>query len=465
MPNRPLLIATLTAIAIAIGLALFPAISDDLWFTLDFRDGINSASDFLSRALNSIIIRCKGDNARLANMIMVLCIPLPRIIPIAISAAATFLILLTGASLANCLSRPVVFPLWITLFLILFPWIDQLYILDFQMNYIWGTALSLTLLHLMLSPAPKLKLLIPTAILTGFWHEGFSGPILFLSILLFIIYRSRKYILTALLLLPGLITLCIPKFSNFAYATFSTRISVITVFLIPLLLFIILLTINLLRSKTRTRLNPALTTSLLFLSLSSCTFMYLYPLGPRTGTLGITTSLIGICYLIPPLPKKLKNLRIPTAILLYALIIIHLTLVDLQCARAGETTRKVIRTYQSQPLSTQYADLTLRPEAPLLCFQKPYYDWFAHLTTTTAFTLSYGSPDTPLRVVPAPFLTFTPEKSQPIPGTARLRRFRNLLVGPAPSTRPAVIMLETTDSRGRTTHEEYYTVPLQPRHH
>lgn len=456
-----IIISILISLGIGIGLFFFPAISDDIGYMLPFKDYINGLSnDLWTPTFRSIVSRYQGDNARFANVFMILFSPWPRWIPQFISILAVFVIIYTGAKIGEFEKRLEIYTLYISSFLIFYPWIDQLYLVDFQLNYIWSTGLALIIVYRWLKFFNSFSwFTFLLCLFVGFWHEAFAGGLSVASVVLIILFKKFRIsyqISYTLAFLPGIFYLMYPRFGGPIWFYFSTRVSILLFMGLPLLTFCIIWIIgSLILSKQKRMLNPLFIT-LLALGFSGVGFMIVFPLGPRTGALGIIACLIGICAALNCLfPRVKRSVSVSLTIVFSVFIITHVFAVDYQCYKAFYYTRETIELYKENPQKTHFVDMAMRSHAPIICFQKPYYDWFGHYKTVSMFNSLYGYDDEPFMVAPKELENVDISLCKPIQGTSGINNYKGYFIGPKIYDWPSVVTLRADNKA-----VEFYVVPI-----
>ena len=466
----------LVTAGIGIGMIWFPHISDDLKFLTPFADYVKGNSSDLSRAFkDGVIFWLNNENIRISNLIAIFLLWLPPYVSGIITTVAIWVIIKKSVTLARISTKPLAVIFFVMMFLVFYPWTDQLYLTDFQINYIWATAISLFIVsRLTNSSSNSLASLVILCFILGWFHEGFGGGIaaLLLSLIVFFRrFRNLKYLLCLLALIPGIAVIGISQLNSFDGLYFADRQNILYLYSLPALIFIFLTLIYCGGNRKRSFLqlispNTDLTLfSLLFLSVSGTLLMLMVPTGPRSGSLGIIASLIGISYILPLLPFRLhafrnRGVRYLLSIIFLSFIFCHIVLVDIECIKAYKTTQDVVRRYMDNPSKPIYADMTLRSDAGVLCLQKPYYDWFAHEKTIKVIEQFYGdSTSRPLIVIPKELESIDLTRAVPIAGNAGLYRYGHLLFGPAELPYPYVNNLEVIED-GTARRMRYYVVPF-----
>lgn len=238
-----------------------------------------------------------------------------------ISSICIFLILNIGAIIGNFKNSLALNSIYIFLFASIFPWVDQLYLRAFQINYIWSTALRLCVIYRFLYCKDSFSgITLSFCIVLGFWHEGFSACVLGTLVMLTIFIREyrKKYNFAYLVgIIPELLTLGIIHIKNGAANYFYNCYSILYIFIIPIIVFVLLWIITFLSTLPKTSrkkamravLHEKITSPVYIALLCFCIFsgfLLIYiPTGPQTGSLGIIAAVIGSCsilgYTIPSL--------------------------------------------------------------------------------------------------------------------------------------------------------------------
>lgn len=457
-----IIIMIVTSVAIALGFVWFPAIGDDIGYMGSFKNYIVNGKPFdPSGITESISIRYQNDNARLANVVMTFLAPLPRAIGAWLSVVALVAVFWIGSKLGSFTTRPWPLILFIAGVVFCCPWIDQLYLIDFQLNYLWASALMLWLLISWLKESSAIGLFF-LGLVVGVWHEGFGLPAaagIFVSTLLF--RQNRSLAKTAAALSGLAIGLAYLYFSPAMQnrlpglnGYFSGRMIMVIPFAIPTVIYIVALVIRKMRHK-----NPDIVDVLMAtVSLSSVAIMLWFEMGSRVGMPAVICSLIGLIKFIPDSPKRL----IP-AVILGAFTLIHIIAVDIVCLKLKRETEAVIALYRSNPRETIFSPMTSRGDVPLICMLKPYFDWFAHEKPAKFFSDFYGKTKDPIMVVPEAIADYDPEKASRVDGDAQITRWGGHNVGPAIDSIPRVITLVDNYGRGLR-QRDYYVVPFTSRY-
>ena len=144
------------------------------------------------------------DNGRLANTVFPSMLLVPRIIPVVISIAAFIVTYILIIKLSHAKS---LFLFCVATFgvCVLMPWHDNLFVLMYQINYVWTGALMLVALYLFLDRRKHSAGLSFTAgLILGLSHEGFTIPLLCAALAIIMIKRHSLNT-TRIALIAGMI--------------------------------------------------------------------------------------------------------------------------------------------------------------------------------------------------------------------------------------------------------------------
>lgn len=439
------------------GFSLFPWISDDITYRLPFKayflegEGI----DFNTLA-DSLLYRYNHDNGRLANLAMYALQWFPQSSLSLLSAIVCALGIYFALKIIGLQKSTPATALLSAAYILFLPWVDQLYVFNYQLNYLWAGTLMLAGAWVALENKGN-KGGWAFFLIIGAWQEAASLPLLIALGVLFIFYkdyRSKHILIYAATLAAGLAWLFIVpgarEYRAEAAAMFSFRMGILLVFAAPAALYALLCAIELVRHRSL----PPCHALLLAIALSSALIMLFIPAGPRLGTPSVLAAIAGITAFICSHKSKIVN---ALAFVAYGFAIIHLQFVFIYSMQENRVYRDVIRQYQWDPEEPIYASFTLRENAPLITMQKPYFDTYAHYSNIDRISrFYYTGPDSAFRyatVLPAALKNINEEEMLPL-GDG-FHAFRGLILGPPMSDTPAIVWLNADG-----TPTEYFTTPF-----
>ncbi len=467
----------LTGLLNGIGLALFPPIGDDLQYMTPWREYlINGQAVNFGNVIDFLSDRYTCDNGRLANVVMTLVIaPLPRLVGGLFSGLVFALILYLGARLGDFLKKTSSTILWTAALVFLLPWHDQLYLLDFQLNYLWTSALLLLYAFLLLkgdinSSRHKIAL-ITTALILGFWHEGFGIPTLCATILLSIVFKAYRCATTWWTigaLFPGSIYLmCSPAMlyrPHDLLASFSEMMpSMVYPYLFIGIFYLATITISAIKNRKTTH-QPIVIFSSAIIIISGI-ITYITEVGARAFVPGIVMACLGIVTFMSSAfdSDHIHNsLKLLASAVIYIFTAIHLLAVDMMCLRLGNEYESTLDAWRKNPKQTAFVDMTLRAQAPWICLSKPHYDYFAHYRPVKTISSYYFGSKHARLAVPAALADYTAGKGEAVEGSLGARFYRGCIVGPWLGPISGVASM-TDDYGWGTKKREYYIVPFRSR--
>lgn len=456
--HRILSAAAIVAAAAAVpGFYWFPHIADDLrssWPLLDtYLHGAPVDWHAYVRDLVSIF---RGNHFRLPNLLMPLVILLPKWLPALLSGAALCAILQLGAALGGFSRRPLPAVLFIAAMTLFFPWVDQMYLTSFQLPYLWGSAMSLWLMWLILRRRGRCAGVAALALATGLWHEALAGPLLAGIGALWVVsprHRDRRAIYAAICLALGIGVIALPLFwRSFptAHAFFESRQALVYPILLPTAAYAVACCAAAARPRQRMQEHVFMLT----VALTAAAVTIYFNAGPRTDALGSVCALAGLCGFIPASRRP----RWILSAIIFSAVLAHTAAVDNMCLRLRDETRRALAAARDNGTATVFARMTLREDAPWYLFQKPYYDWFAHRRPIEVLNATYFPGGTPIKVVPAVLRDFSPESATAVPGNAGVLLYRGYTVGPGDTP----CSLDADFGRG-SRRRDFHTVPFRAR--
>ena len=297
-----------------------PLCADDLWY----QTNVTGAPGTWERLVSSVKICAHHwtfDTGRLANMATAPFLNyLPRWAFAIFSAGAVFLVFILGISLAKVPWISGRSALWMFAVCFVFPWFDFLFTVVYAANYVWGISLGLLYLYFFLDRNRRrcpLVLLFLFSVLTGWWHEGLSVPLL-CFIAAYISFRrskptSRQIVMGVGLLSGIIIIMLMPAFRasvegrcqfNWIKSVWYETLINVVVFNIIFYFYLFTFVSGLCLRRVRDRMcsNPEnlafLTGALVFGSVSTAIYLIYYN-GPRTGGFCQLICFIAMLRLLP----------------------------------------------------------------------------------------------------------------------------------------------------------------------
>lgn len=361
-----------------------PLMVDDLWYLHD-ANGILGTWQYFKSMLTVGLNHWNFDVGRLTCIAATPFLSLfPKYVYGIVTSAIMIYIIEGGRRLAELKPFSIYNALWILGIVFVYPWLDYQFSIIFSINYIWGIGLGVGFISLLKfnfnysCTLPKAALLLIFGIIVGWWHEGFTAPLLS-SVAMFYIIIKKRPSKSNLLLILGLIIGFVLLFSMPAFqSNTSTRemflwikpnVKETLMHLIAFNLFgwIILITSCIVFCVPRWRryFNSRLHTKGIFVasftfSLISSLIYTIYYNGPRTGAYNQMFSLLALLYLMHTTIRKfnLRNLNIAFYSTAMIISIISLTCSATVQYKISNEFRTVMSIKQSNPYGEVYFDPT-----------------------------------------------------------------------------------------------------------
>lgn len=175
-----LIFAGILAVLFGCMFQLMPVCADDLWYLAD-SCGAHGSLEYFTTTVSTCLDHWTYDTGRLANMATAPFLSLfPRSVFSLASILALFLILISGISLSKSPWLSGRAAIWILIVSFVIPWFEFLFTIVYASNYIWCAALGLLFFYLFINDRflSSAVPLIFIGVLTGWWHEGMSVPLL-----------------------------------------------------------------------------------------------------------------------------------------------------------------------------------------------------------------------------------------------------------------------------------------------
>lgn len=422
----------------AIGFWLFPWISDDLNYRSRFTDYfLNDGNIALEKIKELYIRQYTQDNGRLANFTMGLIQFSPDWLLGLLSGFSVAVTLIFSLKIIGKEDSFTSLVLMLFCFFIVMPWVDQMYVFDFQLNYLFGGMFMLLFLYSFLYSQSSVWYYI-TALIVGVWQEAFGFPVFIAMcgmMLFFKKYRTRSNLIALAIIVAGLAHLYLcpggQSYRGTDWRPFDTRIGILLVFAVPSAIFIISAIIYLLRNKFKICTDSIHILTCLILIIIPSTFLLIYSqFGPRVGWASVLMSCIGGIYLLPLFNIHIRKPFVYSGCAaLFIFTLIHLIAVDYYCYINKREYDRTISLYRDNPSSEIFVDTPTRAQAPWICLQKPYFGIFNHHTTLILLSAFY-SPGSPImKTTPRMLENYRMSEAQTLQGNAGLTDYKGLIVG------------------------------------
>lgn len=426
--------AVITAVTLltCVGFWFFPWLSDDLNYRLPFKGFfLNGDAVTFSSIWEQLLHRHYNDNSRLANVVMTLIIFTPKIVQQAICALFLFGTLWLPLLFTRLQRSVTAAALWVSAYTLIMPWVDQMYIFDVQINYLWSGTLASIWMWMFLQRRGGNLAFALLSLLVGAWQEATGFPI-FVGMIAVMAFskemRDSRSVIAAACLVAGLAWLYLSpggmKYRSMPVAYFAGRSNIVTLFVLPTVIYVAWLVIRALRRRQVSTLH-------ILLSVSSVTSaaVSLYSLyGPRVGWWAVMSAVIGLVALtMNTRPRRWLHIA-AGALLIFTTA--HLIAVDYYSYREGRLYDEAVSQYRHDPESTMFLDMTLREQAPLITLQKPYFGTFSHNKQIDLISEFFGDREHPIKVVPLQLNSYREGMGHKIAGNRGVVEYEGYMVAP-----------------------------------
>lgn len=392
------------------------------------------------------------DNRRLANILVMFFLLIPKWVGSGLALICwmySAVISLRFVSSDVCKSSIV--PVSIFCWVFMMPWSDFMGTLDYQFNYVIGTALTLLLIHYVrLSVKDRDRNhrgfqgimreigIVVLSVSVGAWNEGFSIPLLCGLLALTILFPSRCRNKVILLSIAGLVIglmwlVTSPAFGRrvdhefFSHGLdFKFIIKDVLMFHSSVAIFFLLMITAFFVRGRKLIFSDA---GILFVAVSSLVSlsMSIFTSGsPRSGWWGNFASIVGILILLYEMVPHFRNGYRPTTGIIGLVCIIFsgfvVLPVDIYVVRQSREYRSLILKWLQNPGRVLYGDVECEYSYPCLSrlwlSQRIFWEWHPSKNKYYFGKEAYNYPM--WSVVPQLLQDFSPEDGERISGDAEV---------------------------------------------
>lgn len=450
-------VCAVAAIAAGIGFYFFPWIADDIQYRQHFAAFYNDGASVSPADIwNTYLARYFNDNARGATLAMLILQFLPEPITAIISSTAYFFSLRLILRLAGLENSPAAAAAIVFAFAVFMPWVDQMYLFDFQLPYLVGGTAALWFIFALLYRRGSNITFWALSLFVGLWQECFGFPIFAGMTALMLLYprfRDRRTIVSLLIILAGLAFLyTAPGRAHYQVdiAVFRTRFNIVIVFLLPAVVYLLSSAAVFIKDLMR-RHRPQPKAVMMTVACAASAWLSAYAaFGPRVGWLSATLAFAGMLAIAHPLIASrpwLKKTAGICAAAAFFFFMVHICYVDYYSYKQRREYDTVISQYRTDPDSPIYTAMILRHQAPLLCLQKPYFGIFSHYFHLQVLSRFYGSEEHFMRVLPIELQTYDHTAAQHI-GDTPFTVWGGHIVGPKISDKPERLYVTADYGKG-----------------
>lgn len=290
-----------------------PVCADDLWYLAD-STGCSGSWEYFVSTVRTCLDHWTFDTGRLSNMAVAPFLSLlPRWVFALTSAVAVLLVLVAGEKLSHAPWISGRAAMWILAVSFLFPWFEFLFTIIYASNYVWASAFLLVWLCLFVTDRRRIStpLLLLLSVITGWWHEGMSVPLLCASVIYLLVMRClpsrRQGVMLAGLCIGIVVIMLMPAFgamsqareANLVKSVWIETLINIVAFNIAFYLYAVALLIAMSFKRIRLRLtadrhNLALCVGIFAFGIVSTAIYLRYFNGARTGAFSQLLCTIGL---------------------------------------------------------------------------------------------------------------------------------------------------------------------------
>lgn len=423
---------------------VYPVALDDYWFLSDFKAGREAGGNVVDGLVNFWDWRIHYDNGRLANMIGIAFLLLPKWITAAISVIELLVSYLLMCRLAGVTRRDFNAAALMAVFVAVgFPWHDSIFTSVYSFNYLWAVPLMLiAAVAALRATTTNCFLMFAGGVLLGGWHEIYSLPVLVaLGIMMlagFLQWRRDRVFLLAGLCVGLAWLMLIPAWSNRVGADVSLTPS--SYMLVQLMYhfmgwlpFMSLWLICLCVKKWRkVVVDPVV--MFVFIACLVIIGVQLTVLKARAGFPAFILSYIGLVRILRQVwQSAFIGNRMPASLImtiLLGLVAVHMAVVDVYMKRMADELSAIKNVYDrhtERPV-TIFADITYDWEIPPFVLKKTFFERHSHGWHYKCYNMWSKLPLH--HIVPASLKYYRAGMGDEIEGTADARLWNGYLVMP-----------------------------------
>lgn len=292
-------------------------------------------------------------------------------------------------------------------------WHGDIWHLNYIINYVWSGVMAFIFLLSWQDNRLRPWVAFVVGLLTGWWHEGFSVPLLMAAAISFAVFdrnRTRRNVVMAIGLICGILILfmspgalgrmgdtgLLPSLMDFVAVLKYDYVSVV---------FFLVVAVTMCIPSARRRMNMNVLLMLLVCSMAALCIHARININLRVGWFGQLTSLTGIyiCLLaLQPLLSGKKFIRCTCKSVVWGLSVlwaVHIVAVVVHTVEMRITFDKVYAKYKAEPEKVHFAKIKTEKDAWLITLMRPCYDEYTSIWCTKFIDRNTNSfPDEPWKV-------------------------------------------------------------------
>lgn len=356
---------------------------DDLSYLIPYKDIKEGVSDTFDPQIyfNFFSQHYTTANGRFGDKLLPLILLLPKWVTSLLAAASIFIFLYYGNKIISGGKSHSPFSyLFILLMIVCPPWYDNIFVISYNVNYLYSAALTLTAIYYILYPEEgggyyKKGVILIIALLAGSFHEGFSitllpGILLYLILMRKSISRFSIFVTVALSLGALFIITAPGLWYRLGRSPIIQLQPIHYIAICNAYLALIIFLPFILRKKVRNMFSRKDTATLFLFFIASTiniVIMYRAYMGPRTFWFGEIYSIIALCLIFNRRNFKTQKFFSSTAFACIAMIafIGHgICCVQTQI-KLFKQNRDICRLYKESDDGHIFYDVTTIEDVPL----------------------------------------------------------------------------------------------------
>ncbi len=449
--NKVAFWALLTVAASLFGMIyiVMPYVGDDYWYMLNLKDYFDGPRDYFPyRELRQTWVwHFQLDNIRASNVVFTFFLLIPKWIPSLLSGVMLFVSLVLSARLAGAEGYKGAGVI-VILYTFALPWYDSIFLLCFAFNYVWSTALMLTLIYYYFFFNGKVPRRLSVVIMPllggalGIWHEGFALPVLTAVTVTMIVYPRRYFNLEGLLLIASMMAGLLFLFRAEGLQIQLEQVNQPTDMVHRLcqvmkwsplsVLFMATAIVCWCKRSTGALMKEPLMVFLLAAVICSFAIHLKIGLYPRVSWAGQVCSIVGltkICKVI--YNQRLKKNKVLDTMLLIAIVLtqVYLIRVSIETFRVKDEINQANEAYLQSSTGEVFTSITTTFDASAFLLNRPFFEYFENPWYMKQIRKYYRR-DVAFSPVNDQLRYYIERDGTPMPGTQNLREFNGLYVMP-----------------------------------
>ncbi len=358
--------------------------NDDYAYLYPFYDYKINGEDLSLGSVLFWITEQVNNNFRLANIMAIFFLLLPRCIVDVLSVIITMLLLWYAMKLLNIKNlMSLSMAMLLVSFVFILPWYDQILYITFRLNYVWSSAFALLFLYLFFdnehkSIYRKITLIVIT-IIVSLMHEGIGVPILISLLVQMLVSKDKfcyyKIVLIIILILGIVCLLFTPGMSaRISYSlklrSLFSYIMYLLVYNMPSFVFILVLIVAILKGYFR----KIIATKIPFYATATIVGCCIFMVSPviRASWFPTLFSIMGLIVLFRDIfSVKIKKQKY-VSFMLYIITILHIVISCYYVRLIYCQWDLIANKYEDGIGVNFFTPITLEKDIPIVAMGKSY---------------------------------------------------------------------------------------------